>query len=411
MSARALNRARIVESSAFIAAPLCGLLLSQFGADVIRIDNIGGGIDYNRMPRLNAGRSLYWTSLNKNKRSVAVNLRKPEGRDLVKRLVAAPAEDGGILLTNVAAAWMTHQQLKELRADLISCTIEGNFDGTTAVDYTVHSATGYPFLTGDGGSEPINNPFPAWDVICAHQASAALTASILRRRQVRDGAEIRVALSDVAFSTLSHLGLISEAQLSGERRPATGNYIYGAFGRDFASADGRRVMVAAISARQWSSLVEACRLAEPLAVLQVKLAADFDREEDRFEHREAIAGLIELWCEQKTYAEIATSFDTLGVCWGPYQTVDELVLHDRRVSLENPVFATVTTPGIGHHLAAGAAFRVSAETRPQMEPAPFLGTHTEAVLGEVLGVGRRDFLDLAAREIVAGPEKDPYYER
>ena len=80
---------RIVESSAFIAAPLAGLTLAQFGADVIRVEMIGGGIDYGRLPLATSGRSLYWTGLNKAKRSIAIDLRHPQGRELVRSLVTA----------------------------------------------------------------------------------------------------------------------------------------------------------------------------------------------------------------------------------------------------------------------------------------------------------------------------------
>jgi 2-methylfumaryl-CoA isomerase len=76
-----LTGLRVVESSAFIAAPLAGLALAQLGADVIRVDMIGGGIDYGRMPRMphpeGRGRSIYWTSLNKGKRSIAIDLHRP----------------------------------------------------------------------------------------------------------------------------------------------------------------------------------------------------------------------------------------------------------------------------------------------------------------------------------------------
>src|SRR3954467_12421690 len=89
-----LSGLRIVESSAFIAAPLAGLTLAQFGADVIRVDMIGGGIDYGRMPRMprphRRGRSLYWTALNKGKRSIAIDMRRPEGRELLQALATAP---------------------------------------------------------------------------------------------------------------------------------------------------------------------------------------------------------------------------------------------------------------------------------------------------------------------------------
>jgi len=132
---------RVIESSAFIAAPLAGLTLAQFGADVIRVEMIGGGIDYGRLPLMPSGRSLYWTGLNKAKRSIAIDLRRPEGRELVQDLVTAGGENGGILLTNIVSKWLSHQALAKRRSDVISCMIEGNPDGTTAVDYTVNCAT------------------------------------------------------------------------------------------------------------------------------------------------------------------------------------------------------------------------------------------------------------------------------
>src|SRR3954464_2234644 len=126
-----LDRLRVIESSAFIAAPLAGLTLAQYGADVIRVDMIGGGLDYGRLPRMPGGRSLYWTGLNKAKRSLAVDLRKPQGRELVQALATAPGPNGGVLLTNIATAWLDHAVLAERRRDVISCLIQGNPDGST----------------------------------------------------------------------------------------------------------------------------------------------------------------------------------------------------------------------------------------------------------------------------------------
>src|ERR1700759_3880886 len=120
---------RVIESSAFIAAPLAGLPLAQFGADVIRVEMIGGSIDYSRLPLMPSGRSLYWTSLNKAKRSIAIDLRRPEGRELVRALVTAGGERGGVLLTNIVSKWLDHAALAGARADVITCMIEGNQDG------------------------------------------------------------------------------------------------------------------------------------------------------------------------------------------------------------------------------------------------------------------------------------------
>ncbi len=400
---------RVIESSAFIAAPLAGLTLAQYGADVIRVDMIGGGIDYGRLPLAPSGRSLYWTGLNKGKRSIAIDLRRPEGRQLVRDLVTGGGgsdDRGGILLTNIATPWLAHETLAERRADVISCTIEGNPDGTTAVDYTVNCATGYPAITGPAGA-PVNHVLPAWDVACAFQAAMAVTAAVSRRRQTGQGAALRLALTDIAFTTLSHLGVIGEAEILGTDRPAIGNHIYGAFGRDFATGDGARVMVAGISAAQWSGLVEACGIGEDVAALERRIGLDCRREADRYEARDAIAALVEPWCAARTLAEIGGIFDRHRVCWGPYRTARELLAADARLGDGNPVWEQVETPGIGRQRAAGAAVRAGGEPRTATSPAPHLGQHTDEVLLDLLGLGPAAIGKLHDDKIVAGPEHDP----
>ncbi|WP_158803753.1 CoA transferase [Acidisoma sp. L85] len=401
---------RVIESSAFIAAPLAGLTLAQYGADVIRFDLIGGGIDYNRLPMMPGGRSLYWTSLNKGKRSVAIDIRKPEGRDLLRALVTAPGPEGGILLTNVPTPWLLHKALVGARPDLISCTIEGNADGSTAVDYTVNCATGYPMLTGDGTrAKPVNHALPAWDLACAYQAAFGLTAAILRRRATGEGSEMRLALSDVAFSAMSHLGVLAEAELLAEERRSIGNDIYGAFGRDFATADGERVMIAAVSARQWRALAETCGIAEAIASIEAALGVDYSREADRYEGRDIIASLVKRWVEARSLAEIASEFDAGGVCWGQYRSVRELIADDARVSTASAIFDEIETSGVGRHRAAGATIRLSDMTRGETQPAPLLGAQTDEVLSEVLGLPQAAIGALHDRGVVAGPEADPLF--
>ena len=109
-----LKGLRIVEGTAFVAAPLCGMTLAQLGADVIRFDPIRGGIDARRWPITNEGRSLYWPGLNKGKRSLAVDTSRPEGREIVTSLITAPGEEAGIFVTNFPATkgWMSYDELK-----------------------------------------------------------------------------------------------------------------------------------------------------------------------------------------------------------------------------------------------------------------------------------------------------------
>ena len=403
-----LNRLRVIESSAFIAAPLAGLTLAQFGADVIRVDMIGGGIDYARMPRMPGGRSLYWTGLNKGKRSVAVDLRSPEGRELVQALATAAGADAGVLLTNIGTPWLAHSVLAARRADVISCTIQGNADGSTAVDYTVNSASGYPAVTGGGSPQhPVNHVLPAWDLVCAYQAAFAIVAAVNRRRRTGEGAQLQLALSDVAFTTLSNLGVLAEAELLGQDRPSIGNHIYGAFGRDFATVDSQRIMVAAISLGQWKALVKACDIEPAIGALEQRTGLDFGDEAQRYEARDAIAALLEPWFAARPQAEAERVLEQHKVCWGRYSTARELLAADARVSAANPVFERIDTPGVGEHLSAGAAVRVGGMEREATGPAPLLGHHTDEVLHEVLGLDSAAIGRLHDARVVAGPQRDP----
>jgi 2-methylfumaryl-CoA isomerase len=408
MNFQLLHGLRVIESSAFIAAPLAGMTLAQFGADVIRVDMPGGGIDYARLPVMPGGRSLYWTGLNKGKRSFAVDIRRPEGRELVRELVTRQGDGTGVLLTNLGAAWLSHASLAAVRPDVITCTIEGNPDGTTAVDYTVNCATGFPAMTGGGSIEaPVNHVLPAWDIACAYQAAFAVVAAVANRRSTGNGADLRIALSDVAFSMLSHLGMSAEAELLGLERPSIGNYLYGAFGRDFATRDGHRVFVAAISLNQWKNLVAACEMEAPIRALETRLGMDFTNERDRYEAHESIAALVEEWSAARSLDEVVETFNRRGVCWGPYQTVREALQKDARLSEANPVFARINTAGVGQHLAAGTAVRIADVTRGAIDPAPLLGQHTEQILMDILRLDSATVGRLHDSGVVAGPERDP----
>ena len=408
-----LGRLRVIESSAFIAAPLAGLTLAQFGADVIRVDMIGGGIDYRRMPRMphpeGKGRSLYWTALNKGKRSVAIDLRRPEGRELIQALAAAPGPDAGVLLTNIGTPWLAHDALAARRADMITCTIQGNGDGSTAVDYTVNCATGYPFVTGGGSpQQPVNHVLPAWDIACAYQAAFAVVAAVDHRRRTGAGTALKLALSDVAFTTLSNIGVLAEAELLQQERPSVGNHLYGAFGRDFATADGQRLMVVAISAGQWAGLVQACGIADDVAALERRTGLDLADEAQRFEARDALAELIEPWFAARSREQAERELRAHKATFGRYQNVGELLATDPRVDpAANPVFERLDTPGIGRHVAAGAAVRMPALARDATRPAAPLGTHTDEVLHEVLHLDAAAIGRLHDAGVVAGPERDP----
>ncbi len=398
---------RVVEVSAFIAAPLGGMTLAQLGADVIRIDPIGGNIDIRRWPLAPSGTSLYWASLNKAKRSVALALNTPEGQALARGLICAPGAGGGNLLTNLpSGGWMGYAALSALRPDLIMMRLIGNSDGTGAIDYTVNCASGFPLATGRGGG-PVNHVLPAWDVAAALYLATGFLAAERTRRGPGPGAgqgqEVTLALFDVMLATVGNLGYVADVQVNGTVRPAMGNDLYGAFGRDFGTSDGRRVMLAAISNRQWRAIGKATGLAARLALVGPLMEVDLDDEGGRFEARHAIAAVLEPWFAGRTLAEVEAALAGTGVLWGPYQDFGQLVRDDPRCSLANPVFGMVEQPGVGPLMANAHPLRFGAVASLPPVRAPQLGEHTEAVLAEILGVPSHEYARLHDAGIVAGP--------
>ena len=400
-----LNGLRVVEASAFIAAPLCGMTLAQLGADVIRFDQIGGGIDYRRWPVTAANHSIYWADLNKGKRSLAVDLRHEEGRELILQLIAAPGPNGGILSTNLPAkGWLAYENLCARRHDVIQLAIVGDRHGGSAVDYTVNAQVGYPLLTGPEGDErPINHVLPAWDITTAMLAATSLLAALRFRDQTSRGQKIELALADVALATIGNLGLVGDRVINHAERTRGGNYLYGAFGRDFVTEDGVRVMIMAISAKMWSALVAATGLAETLRAEANRLAVDFAQEGARYTARREIAGILDAWINGQPFAHVAATFNQHGVCWGRYQTLTELIDHDPDISPANPIYHLVEQPDIGTYPVPGVPAHFGAVSRAPARRAPRLGEHTDEILAEWLGLSSGTIGSLHDRGIVAGP--------
>ena len=253
MSNGILSGVRVIEGSAFVAAPTAGMTLAQLGADVIRFDDPRGGLDFKRWPLNSSGESLFWSGLQKGKRSFIVDLRSDEGRETLARLITAPGDGNGIFLTNFPArGWMSYEALSERRPDLIMVVMTGNHDGSSEVDYTVNPSVGFPEAMGPRDSAvPTNSLMPAWDTAMGGLAVVGLLAALRHRDLTGEGQLVEIALSDVAMATVGNLGRIAEVQLEGREQPRDGNYLYGAFGGDFPTSDGRRVMVVALTSRQW----------------------------------------------------------------------------------------------------------------------------------------------------------------
>jgi 2-methylfumaryl-CoA isomerase len=398
-----LTGLRIIELATFVAGPLGGMSLAQLGADVIRVDPLGGAVDTRRLPMSPSGTSLYWTALNKGKRSVMVDVKSPRGQELVTELIRRSGANGGILLTNAAArGWLSYENLRRHRPDLVQLSILGRRDGRTAVDYTVNAASGFPFVTGpEDHALPVNHMLPAWDLLCGLYAAVGLLAADRWRRLTGEGREIRLALEDVALASAGNLGLLTEAQVNNVARDRYGNFVYGVFGKDFATLDGRRIMLVAMTSRHWEELLRLTGLTEVVAGLERQMNVSFTEDVHRFRYREVIVGLLKPWFESRTLGEVEAALATTSLLWSRYRSFLEIVEEGRSELEANPMMSIVDQPGVGRFLAPGSPLAFDGLPGPA-SPAPRLGEHTDAILAELLELSGKDLAELHDEGVVGG---------
>jgi len=404
-----LNGLKIIEVSSFVASPTAGLYCAQMGAEVIRIDDRRGGLDYKRYMMTAEGRSLSWENLNRAKKSVALDLQTAEGRELAVQLAQAT----GQVITNLPVnSFMAHDQLAAGRADLVSVRIMGWHDGRQAMDFTVNAASGYPLMTGPEDwdvetAPPVNQILPAWDFITGAYCAFALLAGLRHRDATGEGSELRVPLGDVAIGTAFNAGAGPEMLYRGADRERIGNAIWGAFGRDFRSRDGHRFMVAALTPKQWKATVEAFDLIDAVAGLEAELGVSFLASDHwRFVHRHRLFDLFQQAAEMLDYADLAARLTGAGATFERYRTMHEMTT-DPDLVTHNPLFGPSPANPSGFAYPATRSFaNIPGRQAGDPKAAPYLGQHSEEVLTERLGLSSGQIATLIDRGVVATSDKD-----
>jgi len=392
---------RIIELSSYVATPLCGLALAQLGAEVIRVEQLGGAPDRSRLPRAASGTSLYWSGLNKGKKAIAVDLTRAEGRELVADLVVSGGEDGGILVSNSDRfPELTQAALGARRADAVQVLLTGRRDGGTAVDYVIQAETGFPLVTGPRGhAEPVNSVLPAWDVAAGLYLATGLLAADRERRRTGRGRQIRVALEDVALSTAGALGYLTEAQLGPFDRGPSGNDVFGTYGRDFVSSDGVRFMLVVLTASHWRRVLETTGLTDAMHAVEKALDTSFDDEGERYRCRSVIGSLLEEAFGRVPWAELEPRLRQTRSLVSPYRSFADLAADDAALLRRSDLFREIDQPGVGPHLAPGGPVLVDGHQAPA-RPAPRVGEHTDQVVADRLGLDPDRLAGLRAAGVV-----------
>jgi crotonobetainyl-CoA:carnitine CoA-transferase CaiB-like acyl-CoA transferase len=389
---------RVLDLSRVLAGPYCTMLLADLGADVVKVERPGEGDETRAWgPPYAGGESAYFLSVNRAKRSVAIDLAHPDGRELAQRL----ARRADVVVENFRAGTadrlgLGYDELARENEGLVYCSITGFGSGRTpegrpGYDFVVQAESGLMAITGEPDGPPLKVGVALVDVLAGYAAATAILAALVGRGQHGRGDRIEVSLLDSALSALvnvasSALVTGSEPRRYGNAHPNIVPY------QTFDAADGV-VAVAAANDGLYRRLCE--------AIERPDLAADerFRTNRARVEHRDALVAELARAFATRPAADWIERLDAAGVPVGKVRGVLEALDAAERAGRAATV--DVEHPTAGRLRLVGPPFRPDAGTRTPVAP-PLLGQHTREVLAE-LGCSAAELDELESRGVVATP--------
>jgi crotonobetainyl-CoA:carnitine CoA-transferase CaiB-like acyl-CoA transferase len=394
-----LDGIRVLELGSFIAGPYCGQLLADYGAEVIKVEPPQEGDAMRRWGVvLHRGRSLWWPVIARGKKSVTVDLRRPEGQEVVRRL----AERCDILVENfrpgTMEAWgLGPAVLLERNPGLVYVRIsafgqEGPYRDRPGFGAVAEAMGGLRFLVGYPDRPPPRFGVSIGDTLAGmFGALGALLA--LREREVRGGRGqvVDVAITDAVLAVLE--SVLAECSVTGAVRERSGTILPGVAPSNlYETRDGRWVVVAANADGVFR------RLCDAMGRPEWKTDPRYASHEARAAHQGELDAAIAGWVRQLSAEELLEILDRHGVPGGPVYTARDV--------LEDPHFRArgslveVENPGVGRVTMQAPVPRLGSTPLPPPGPAPELGQHTDQVLREVAGLSAEDIRRLREAGVV-----------
>ena len=394
-----LSHVLVLDLSTFLSGPYCTQILGELGARIIKIERPEGDGDYTRHlpPHFVNGTSAYFLSTNCNKESVALDLKRPEGRDLFLRLV----RQADIVVENFRPGVMErlglgYAALAEANSRVILCSISGfGQDGPycerPAYDMIVQALSGSMSVTGEQGQPPVRMGIPLGDLSAGMFGAIGALAALSRRAVDNIGQHVDVAMLDCQISMLCYLAqyyLVSNEVPGPQGRGHLSIPTY----RSFRCGDGIDITITANTDKMWQSLCTT------LGVSHLLRDARFATNEDRNQHKEALWVELESAFLQRPSAEWLKQFELADIPAAPVNTIDR-ALADTQVQHRNMV---VKVERDGDSLSfLGNPIKLSRTPADAITWPPDLGEHTQAVLRELLTLSAEEIAELETRGVVS----------
>ncbi|WP_249976879.1 CaiB/BaiF CoA transferase family protein [Vreelandella olivaria] len=381
-----LSGIKVLDISRVLAGPWCGQMLADMGADVIKVERPRSGDDTRHWgPPWLSGctESAYYLCANRGKRSVTVDMAKPEGQALIKQLAA----QSDVLLENFKVGGLKqygldYASLKALNPALIYCSITGfgqesPYAHRAGYDFMIQAMGGIMSLTGKPDSEPGGGPVKSGvaftDIFTGLYAANAVLAALYQRRDTGMGCHIDLALMDVQVGVLANqaLNYLTSGQVPqrlGNSHPNIVPY------QAFATADGHMI-VAVGNDEQFN------RFCQVLSLEELSQDARFATNGARVNHRDQLVPLLAAALTQRSTDEWLALFEAVGVPCGPINTLDR-VFDDPHVKARG-LRQTLPHPQAGNVDLVANPIRINGESISAATAPPGLGEHTEHVLDEI----------------------------
>lgn len=400
---RPLEGLKIVDLSRVLSGPFCTMVLADLGADVIKIEEPGSGDTTRGFSPHVGGESHYFLAINRNKRSVAVDLKTEEGLRIVKDLI----ERADVVVENfrpgvAARLGLDADTLRARNPQLIYCSISGFGQDSSerdrpAYDIVIQALTGAMEITGEAGRLPAKMGLPVADQVSGIYAAIQILAALRRRDAEGSGASIDVSMWEVSTALLSYmanayLATGQQPQRLGSSHPTI--YPYNAF----ATSDGY-ITVAPFTNRFWRNF---CAVVERPDLAENE---EYKRFGGRLKHRAELSEMLDEIMRQRTTDEWMRLLEIGDVPCGPVKTVGQALSMPQTiergmvVEREHPTAGTIRTLGSPFHFDFAGRAVYTAPDRP----APLLGEHTRSVLTEELGYDPDGQPTPAAAEAATAP--------
>lgn len=375
---------KVLELAQIMAGPTCGTLLADMGADVIKVEKIPGGDDSRRYaePQIN-GESAAFMMLNRNKRSIALNLKTEGGREVLRRLV----KDADVLFENYRKGTMEKlgvgfEELRKINPALIWCSISGYgqtgpYAERGGFDLIAQGVSGIMSITGEPGGPPVKSGPPVTDINAGLLATIGIVSAYVHRLKTGEGQFVDTSLMEAGIQQTFWQSAIYFAT-GVSPRPTGSAHVLAAPYQAFPTADGW-INIGGANQANWE------RIATLVGAPELITDARFATNSDRMANREELARLLGDHLKQRTTAEWLKDLDAAGIPAGPINDIAAMAADPQTLAREMVV--ELDHPKAGKTKALGLPIKFSETPGKIVSPAPMLGQHTREVL---LSVGYTD---------------------